>query len=71
MKYFEGMSYSGGYKEEDDDLDNEEEEGGEVKSSNDHCILLIDARPSMFEPMTDDGDVSEKNELVVWGCCVF
>lgn len=57
------MSYSGGYKEEDDDLDNEEgEEGGEMKSSNDHCIILIDARPNMFEPMNDDGDVRQHDE---------
>ncbi len=53
------MPYYGGYKEEDDDLDNdeEEEEGGEMKSANDHCILLIDARPNMFEVINDDGDV--------------
>jgi len=56
---FVRMPYAGGYKEEDDDLDNdgEEEEGGEMKSANDHCILLIDARPNMFEVVNDDGDV--------------
>lgn len=60
-----GMSYSGGYGREggDDDLkdegEEEEEEGdGHVRSSNDHNILLIDARPNMFEPMDASGEVS-------------
>lgn len=56
------MAYSGGYadKEEDDlKADEEEEEGGEMKTVNDHCILLIDARPNMFEPLNDDGDVRD------------
>lgn len=58
------MSYSGDYGKEggDDDLhdgDEEEEEGdGHVRSSNDHNILLIDARPNMFEPMDAFGEVS-------------
>lgn len=52
------MAYSGGFKEEDDELDMEgEEEGGEIKAVNDHCILLIDARPTMFESFNDEGDV--------------
>lgn len=62
------MSYSGGIKEEDDDLDfdGEEEEGpgGEMKSSNDHCILLIDARPNMFEPWNDKGDVRDMRDII-------
>lgn len=60
------MSYSGGYGREwgDDDLneDGEEEEeegGGHVRSRNDHNILLIDARPNMFEPMDASGEVSD------------
>lgn len=59
------MSYSGGFKEEYDLNDDEEEaedgEGGEMKTVNDHCILLIDARPNMFEPINDDGDVRKEN----------
>lgn len=55
------MSYSGGFKEEydleDDEEGEEEGQGGEMKTVNDHCILLIDARPNMFEPLNDDGDV--------------
>eukprot|EP00752_Nemacystus_decipiens_P005093 g4622.t1 len=53
------MSYYGGFKEEydvDDGDEDEEGEGGEMKTVNDHCILLIDARPNMFEPLNDDGD---------------
>ncbi|CAB1118397.1 unnamed protein product [Ectocarpus sp. CCAP 1310/34] len=51
------MAYSGGFKEEDDDLDIDgEEEGGEIKAVNDHCILLIDARPNMFESLNGEGD---------------
>ncbi|CAM9259428.1 unnamed protein product, partial [Laminaria digitata] len=57
------MSYSGGYGREggDDDLNDEgeeeEEEGdGHVGSSNDHNILLIDARPNMFESMDSSGE---------------
>lgn len=38
------------------DIDGEEE-GGEIKAVNDHCILLIDARPNMFESLNDEGDV--------------
>lgn len=58
------MSYSGGYKDEDDlHDDEEEEEGGEMKTVNDHCILLIDARPNMFEPLNDDGDVREESPM--------
>lgn len=59
------MSHSGGFKEEydlNDDGDGDEEvegEGGEMKTVNDHCILLIDARPNMFEPLNDDGDVRD------------
>ena len=60
------MPYSGGYyKEEDDDLNDEEEEeeggAGEIKSANDHCILLIDARTNMFEVVNDDGEVRNIN----------
>lgn len=57
------MSYSGGFKEEYDLKDDEEAEedgGGEMKTVNDHCILLIDARPNMFEPLNDDGDVRRR-----------
>lgn len=60
------MAYSGGFKEEDDDLDFDGEEsngqGGDMKPSNDHCILLIDARPNMFEPWNGEGDVRERNQ---------
>ena len=58
-------SFSGGFKE-DFDLNDEDEEdegdGGEMKTVNDHCILLIDARPNMFEPLNDDGDVRRRGE---------
>lgn len=60
------MSRSAGYYRQDDDdvfdddLEEGEEDGqgGHIRSSNDHNILLIDARPNMFEPMDAAGDVS-------------
>lgn len=57
------MSYSGGYGRDyvDDDLNDDVEEGegdGQVRSSNDHIILLIDARTNMFEAVDASGTVS-------------
>lgn len=54
--------YSRGDEDDEfnDDVEEEDDDGkgGVVRSSNDHNILLIDARPNMFEPINDAGDVS-------------
>ena len=44
------MPYPGGEYEAEDELDDVEEEH-DIRSSNDHCIILIDARRNMFEAM--------------------
>lgn len=63
------MAYNGGeyrYGRDDAEEVDDVEEDEDIRSSNDHCIVLIDARTSMSEPMDDSGTGMVSDSLQSW-----
>lgn len=51
---YNGKEYRYGRNDAEEEVDDVEEDE-DIRSSNDHCIVLIDARTNMSEPMDVSG----------------